>query len=145
MSFWRKISPARAAKDFAHEFQRPNPHRWPIIGVSAAVTVAIFSVIWQEEVRGPPPRPEVTYITSWRADRDDAEIIASNIRNQERKDALAAQRRASEERIREMYKTLGRVSGMDVDRIEREAMAERAAEERAKAQREAEREGAVAP
>ena len=33
--------------------------------------------------------------------------------------------------MREIYKTIGRLSGMDVEKIEREAMAERAAEEEA--------------
>lgn len=134
MSFWRKISPTGAAKDFAHEFVRPNPYRWRIVAVSAVATVSLFSVMWNEGEEGPPPRPVVTYITSWRADRTDAEIIASNIANQKRKDELAAQEAARQERIKELYRTLGRASGMDVDKMEREAAAERAADEaRAKA------------
>lgn len=132
MSFWRKISPTRAAKDFATEFGRPNPYRWYIIGVSLAATFAVFSVMWQEGGRGEPARPEVTYITSWRDGRSDAEIIQGNIANQKQKDELAAAQKASDERVRDMYRTLGRVSGMDVDKIEREAKAQNAAEERAK-------------
>lgn len=128
MSFWRKISPWRAIKDFKQEFLRPTPYRWPIIGVSAAATFAIFSVMWQEGEKGPPFRPQVTYITSWSADRTDAEIIASNIENQKRNDAAAAEEAARQERIREMYKTLGRMSGMDVDKIEADAKAEQARE-----------------
>lgn len=145
MSFWRKISPTRAAKDFAAEFRRPNPYRWYIVGISLAATFTIFSVMWQEEVRGLPPPPEVTYITSWREGRSDAEIIAGNIANQKRKDEFAAEQQASEERVREMYRALGRVSGMDVDRIEREAKAERAAEERARKEAQARLIGTAPP
>ena len=147
MSFWRKVSPTRAIKDFSQEFLRPNPYRWRIMGVSAAATFAVFSVMWHEEEIGDPIRPEVTYITSWRADRSDAEIIASNIENQRRKDALAKQEAERQERIKSIYRTLGKVSGMDTDKIEREAAAERAAEERAEAAARAqrERERQVAP
>lgn len=144
MSFWRKISPIRAIKDFTHEFVRPNPYRWQISAVSAAATFAVFSVMWREEAVAPPPRPEITYITSWRADRTDAEIIASNKANQERKDALAQLEAERQERIRGMYRTLGRMSGMDVDKIEREAAAERAAEKRTEATPLAKRDGPVA-
>lgn len=132
MSFWRKISPTRAAKDFATEFRRPQPYRWYIVAISLAATFSIFSVMWKEEVRGLPPPPEVFYITSWQDGRSDAEIMKSNIANQKRKDALEAEQKASEERVKEMYRALGRVSGMDVDKIEREAKAENAAEDASK-------------
>lgn len=132
MSFWRKISPTRAAKDFATEFRRPQPYRWYIVAISLAATFTIFSVMWQEEARGLPPPPEVFYITSWRDGRSDAEIMKGNIANQKRKDTLEAEQKASEERVKDMYRALGRVSGMDVDKIEREAKAEKAADEKAK-------------
>ena len=138
MRFFSRLNPVGGLRDFAHEFTRPTPYRWPIIAVSAAITVGIFSVMWQEEVKGLPPRPELTYITSWRADRSDAEIIAGNIANQQRKDAEAAAEAQRQADIRDMYKTLGRMSGMDVDRIEREAAADRAAEAKAAATRQAE-------
>jgi hypothetical protein len=87
----------------------------------------------QEEAIGPPKRPTIDYITVWDPHRTDAEIIASNIANQKRKERLAAEQARREEEVREMYKTLGRMSGMDVDAIEAEAKAEQKAEARAKA------------
>ncbi|MCB2050365.1 MAG: hypothetical protein KDE63_02940 [Novosphingobium sp.] len=137
MSFWRKISPTGAARDFVTEFRRPNPYRWRIVLVSLVATVSLFSLMVPEGAEGPPPRPEVTYITTFAADRTDAEIIASNIENQKRKDAIIAERKARDERIRDIYRTLGKVSGMDVEKIEREAAADKAADE---ARREAARE-----
>ena len=107
--------------------------RWRIAGLSAACTIAIFSVIWQEGAKGPPRPPKITYITAWPAHRTDAEIMASNIANQKRKEWLAAEQAKRDEEVRNMYKTLGRMSGMDVDAIEKKAKAEREAEERAKA------------
>jgi hypothetical protein len=141
MSFWRKISPTRAIKDFSQEFLRPNPYRWQIAAVSAAATFAVFSLMWHQEEIGDPIRPHVTYITSWRADRTDAEIIASNIKNQHEKDALAKEEAERQERIKGIYRTLGRMSGMDVDKIEKQA----AAEEKAATETHPKQEGQVAP
>ncbi|OCC22435.1 hypothetical protein MB02_16870 [Croceicoccus estronivorus] len=141
MSFWRKISPSRAVRDFAHEFMRPTPYRWPIIGASALATFTIFSVMWQEEAVGPPPRPEITYITTFAPGRSDKEIAASNLANQKVQDKLAAEQAERDERVKGIYRTLGRISGMDVDKIERDAEAERAAEARAEAQQQAELRG----
>ena len=133
MSFWRKISPSGAVRDFAHEFIRPTPYRWPVIGVSLAATFTLFSVMWQEGGEGPPPRPEITYITTFAPHRTDAEITASNTANQARNDKLAAEQAAREERVKDIYRTLGRASGMDVDKIEKQAAEDRAAEDRAAA------------
>ena len=131
MSYWRNISPSGAIGDFVREFTRPNPYRWPIIGVSLAATFTLFSVMWNEGGEGPPPRPDVTYITTFAPGRTNAEIIASNEANQRRKDEEAAQQAARDERVKNIYRTLGRVSGMDVDKIEREAAAEQEEAKRA--------------
>ena len=73
----------------------------------------------------------MTLITSWPADRSLAEIKASNIVNQARKDRLAAEQAVRDEKVRNIYKTIGRASGMDVAAIERKAAEDRAAEEAA--------------
>lgn len=130
-SFLRKVSPRGAIADFRTVYEQAGENRWRFALAAAAVTFSIFSVMWQEGGRGLPRPPVVTYITSWPADRTDAEIIASNIANQRRKERLAAEQAKREEDVRQMYKTLGRVSGMDVEAMEKKAMADRAAEARA--------------
>ena len=123
--YWRQASVRGAVADFRTVFEQSQPHRWKITIASALATTAIFATMWQEEVRGPPPRPKITYITTFRPDRTDAEIVASNIENQKQNDAIAAAEAARAERIRQMYKTLGRLSGMDVDAIDQRANADR--------------------
>ena len=89
---------------------------------------AVFSIMWNEGEVGPPPRPEVTFITSWTEPRSDAEIAASNLANQKRKDRLAAEQARREEEVRQTYKKLGRATGLDVDAMERKANEERKAQ-----------------
>ncbi len=131
-TFFRHVStPTTAIGDFITVFRQAGKNRWRIAVAAAAVTTGIFSVMFQEEVRGNPRPPNVTYITVWDPHRTMAQIVASNIENQKRKDRLAAEEAEREALRRDMYKTLGRMSGMDVDAIEKKAAAERAAEEAA--------------
>ncbi|MCB2079072.1 MAG: hypothetical protein KDE55_15425 [Novosphingobium sp.] len=131
--YWRQVSPRGAIADFKTVWKQAGSNRWRIAAVSAACTFAVFSVMWQEEARGPPPKPEVDYITVWPSHRTDEEIMASNIAHQKRKEELAAAQAARDEEVREIYKTLGRLSGMDVEAIEAKAKAEREAADAGKA------------
>jgi hypothetical protein len=130
MGYWKNVNPVGAIADFRTVFQQAGRNRWRIAAVAAATTFALFSLMFQEEYRVEPRRPQVTYITTFAPDRTDAEIIASNRANQLRQDALRAEQAKRDEEVREFYKTLGRMTGMDVEAIEREAEAERQAEQR---------------
>ena len=119
MRLMSKINPAAGVADFWHEFTKPNPYRWPILGVSALLTGAILYPLTQERYYVEPPRPKVTYITTFDPNRTEAEIIASNIANQKRQDAIRAQQAEAAERRKEIYRTIGRATGLDVDEMER--------------------------
>ena len=126
-SYWRQVSPRGAIADLRTVYQQAGANRWRFALAAGAMTFGIFYVIAQEEVRGLPRPPEVTYINSWPLDRSDAEITESNRVNQRYQDRLAAEQAQREEDVRQMYKALGGASGMDVDAIEKKAAAERAA------------------
>lgn len=132
MSYWRNINPTGAIADLATVFRQAGSNRWRIGALSALTTVGVFSVMAGESWTAPRALPEITYITVWPSNRTDEEIIASNIENQKRKDALAAEQARREEEVRGIYKTIGRASGMDVDAIERKALADKAAEDAAR-------------
>ena len=124
----RRLNPLAAMGDLGKELARPHPHRFKIMAVAAMVTVGLFSVMWQEGGAGLPRPPQITYIESFAPGRSEAEIVAGNITATKAARAIEAEEAASAERVRQMYKTLGRVSGMDVDKIEAEAKADREAE-----------------
>lgn len=130
--YWRKVNPRGAIADFRAVYQQAGHNRWRFAALSAAATIAMFSVMFQEEHRGLPKPPHVTYISTLAPGRSDAEIIASNKANQIRKERLAAEQAKRDEEVRQMYRTIGRASGMDVDAIERQAQTDRAAEAAAK-------------
>jgi hypothetical protein len=132
MSIFSRFNAASGAKDFWSEFTRPNPHRWPILGVSVLLPAILLYILAGQRVYIEPKPPEVTYITTFAADRTDEEIIASNITNQERKDRLAAEQAERDEKVRGIYRELGRATGIDVDAIDERIAADEAAEAAAK-------------
>lgn len=134
----QRFNPGPGLADFLKEFRRPTPYRWPVLLLSAAATIGLFSVMWQEGAEGPPARPEVFFITTFAPDRTDEEIMASNIANQKIKDRLAAEQARRDAEVKAIYRKLGRMSGMDVDKIEREAAATQSAEQQAEEKQQAE-------
>jgi hypothetical protein len=132
-NFFRRFNPLNALGDLGHELATPYQHRFKFMALALALTFAIFSVMWREGDAGLPLPPKVVYVESLAPDRTEAEIMAGNIAATKAGRAAEAEEAARAERIQEMYKALGRVSGMDVDEIEARAKAEREAEARQRA------------
>ncbi|MDN3646239.1 hypothetical protein QWY75_08500 [Pontixanthobacter aestiaquae] len=134
MSLIQRLNPAGGIADFWQEFRKPTPYRWPILAVSVSMTAGLMFLIIREDVVGPPVPPDVTYITSFAADRTDEEIIATNLIYQAHKEKRDAMIAAREERKKEIYRALARASGMNPREIEKKA-AEQMAREDAEAAR----------
>lgn len=120
MSFWRQISPRGAVADLVHEWKQPTPHRWQILGVSVAATFALLTLFIPESQRRLPEKPEVTWISTFAPGRTEAEIIQSNLANQKKQDEFRAAQAKAEAHRKEIYRTIGRASGFDVDALERQ-------------------------
>lgn len=130
-----RYNPVGGIADFWNEIRRPTPYRWPILLISLFCTGGLLYGIARESVLAPPERPKVSLITTFAEGRTDAEIEASNRANQRRKDRLAAEQAARDEKVKEMYRALGRATGVDVDAMERKIAAEKAAEAAAASQK----------
>ena len=130
-----RISPkydvAGGVGDLWTELKRPQPYRWPILFASCALTGLGLYPFVKERVYPPPPKPDIVYLTTFAPDRTEAEIIASNLENQERKEARQRLEEARIEKRREMYRALGQATGIDTDKMEAEIAAEKAREEAA--------------
>ncbi len=141
MSFWKNVSPTGAARDLK-EVWSENPYRWRVLAVAVAATTGLMIIAIPESQRIEPRKPDITYITSFEPGRTDEQIIASNIANQEKQDAIRADQERRAEFRKDMYRQLGRATGLDVDAMEREIAQEEAAEKRAEeAERAALRDG----
>jgi hypothetical protein len=131
-----RYSPRGGIEDFMSYWRQETPYRWQILALSVALTFTGMVLFIPESQRADPRRPTVTYISTFEPGRTDAQIRASNIANQQRQDELEAERAALAERKKEMYRQLGRATGIDVDAMEEQIERERAAEAAAAARAE---------
>ena len=127
-NFWNNVQPVGAIADLRTVYQQAGRHRWRFMLAALATTGGIFFMMAQESWKMPPARPTVTFINSWTGERSDAEIRASNIANQKRKDLAEAEQKARDEQVKGVYRALGKASGMDVEAIEKQARADEQAE-----------------
>lgn len=126
-----RFNPSGGIKDFWHEIRRPTPYRWPLLGLSLLCTFILLFWVTKERVLVPPEPPKVSFISTFEAGRTEAEIIASNLANQQRKEQREAEQAKREEEVKAAYRALGRATGLDVDAMERKIAADRAAQEAA--------------
>lgn len=127
MSIWKNINPTGAIGDFIAVWRDAGRMRWRFVLLAVGVSGTLFSLVVREEERIEQRPPEINYITSWRADRGEAEILRSNAVNHRRQVLLAAEQAKRDLEVKNIYKAIGRASGMDVDAIDRRAKADQAA------------------
>ncbi len=119
MSFFKDISLRSAGSDLIG-FMRSGQHNVLLFAAACIPTAVIIGMFYMDsQNKGKPPPPTVTYFESWPASRTVDESKAWIAERQKKKDEFR-------QREKEAYKAFGRAVGMDVDRIEREAAAERA-------------------
>ena len=129
--YWKNVNPTGMVADFIEVWKQAGNNRWRIAGVSAACTFAVFYLMALQGGEAPHPPPKVTYISVLPDHRTDAEIEASNRKNQQVREYWDREQEKRDEQVRDIYKTIGRLSGMDVDAITKKADAERAAQDKA--------------
>lgn len=127
-SFWNNVHPVGAVADFRQVWHDAGRNRWLFMIMAAATTIGVFSIMADESWKGPPARPHVTYINSWTDDRPDSVIKREIEENQKLQDKLRAEQAKRDEKVKDIYRTIGKASGMDVAAIEAQARKDDAAE-----------------
>lgn len=129
--YWKDVNPTGMIADFRVVWKQAGRNRWRIALLSAACTFGVFYMMSTQEAEAPHPPPKIIYISTLPPHRSDKEIEAENVANQKRKEIWEAEQAKRNKEVRDIYKTVGRMSGMDVDKITREADAEKAAADKA--------------
>lgn len=127
MSFWQNINPTGAIADFITVYKEAGSNRWYIAIAAAALTFGSFSTMAWESWKKPRALPTITYIRSWPSDRTEAETRAFVEENQRRKEEQAKLLAEQEKIGQDLWMAVGRASGVNVDKIKRQADAEKAA------------------
>lgn len=127
-SYFKHVNPRGAVADFREVFRQAGKNRWRITIAAMAITATLFWALTKDSWRIPPAKPEITYINSFPLDRTPEETRAFIEKNQKLKDKVEAREREIAEESKAIYRKIGEMSGMDVEKIEREAKAAEAAE-----------------
>lgn len=97
--FPRPVSPKSAAGDLWSYLRESRAHRWPLLGLSAALTwVIIWMFVLDANTNTAPKQNKIIYFENWRADRSDIAVIL-----QQKKD-LADRVKALHAKRKEMQK-----------------------------------------
>ncbi|HEX7875349.1 MAG TPA: hypothetical protein VF489_02065 [Sphingobium sp.] len=95
--FPRPVSPKSALSDLWSYFRETRQHKWPLLGLSAAITyVIIWAFIVDANTNTMPTRNKIIYVESWDASRSDAAVIV------QQKIDLAKREAALQKRQRQM-------------------------------------------
>lgn len=73
--FPRPVTPRSALADLKDFLTGERPHKWPLLGLSVALTGVILYGFYLDSRTPPKPR-EIIYVESWMADRKDSTVIA---------------------------------------------------------------------
>ena len=101
-----------------------GPRRWPFALIAALCTFGMIGSLAFENWKKQRALPTITYITSWPANRTEAETRAFIAENERRKEAEQAQQAASDAEGQKLWMAVGRASGIDVDKMKARADAE---------------------
>lgn len=120
--FPRPVSPRSAAADLWSYLAEHRAHKWPLLGLSAAITwVIIWAFIVDANTNTTPRRNKIIYIENWTTNRSDIAIILQQKKELMQREAILRQQQH-------------RMQGFaDAFGVEWRAEAKRNAERRAKA------------
>lgn len=122
MGMWKDASVTGGFKDLI-SFARQNPKAQVLPAILSLIcpAIIIFIFIIDSKINtAAEPKQEIVYVQSWLETRSDEEILEDRWYIQCLKDKQEAKRK-------DAMRKLGRMSGMDVEEIEREAEAKRKA------------------
>lgn len=118
MNFLSQANPKKAYADLRVFLSQERPFKLLFFTMALVPAIGlVVALIIDAHKKSAPPPPEVIYVESWPIDRSMAVILKEREERRIREEAQA-------EQVRENYKSLGRMVGMDVDKIEAEAAAD---------------------
>jgi hypothetical protein len=104
MALPRPAKPATLVADI-RAFLRSEQRHKPLIALLAIIMPVLIVYLFVLDARTNilPTGPQITYLSDWRNDRTDAEIVAQQKIDQKAKDKADAERRAAYQRVAKQF------------------------------------------
>lgn len=101
--FPKPVSPKSALGDFWTYFSQKRAHKWPLLGLAAAITwVIIWAFLLDAKTNTAPRRYKIIYVQSWDANRPDAVIIAKQKADLAKGEMLLAKKQKEMQAVADM-------------------------------------------
>ena len=101
--FPKPVSPKSALGDFWTYFSQKRAHKWPLLGLAAAITwVVIWAFLLDAKTNTAPRRYKIIYVQSWDANRPDAVIIAKQKADLAKGEMLLAKKQKEMQAVADM-------------------------------------------
>ncbi|RVT43765.1 hypothetical protein [Sphingobium algorifonticola] len=101
--FPKPVSPRSALGDFWSYFSEKRAHKWPLLGLAAAITwVIIWAFLLDAKTNTAPRRYKIIYVQSWDANRPDAVIIAKQKADLAKGEMLLAKKQKEMQAVADM-------------------------------------------
>jgi hypothetical protein len=100
----RPVSPRSAASDLWDYLCSARAHKWPLMGVSAAMTyLIVWAFITDANTNTKPKRHQIIYIQNWSADRKDTDRILQQKMELAQREALLAKQQEKMRKVADIF------------------------------------------
>jgi hypothetical protein len=102
--FPRPVSPRSALGDMWSYFRMPRPHKWPLLGLSAAITyVIVWAFVVDANTNTMPTRNQIIYVKNWDPKQTDAAIILQQKMDLARNEVALQQHQKDMQKMADMF------------------------------------------
>lgn len=103
----RPASPKALWTDIREFLGQRRPHQWLAATLALAIPAAIGITFFYDTLDAHRVSPTVIYLESWPADRSTEEIVAKQKADEQRRQALEAERRQQFQRLEDGLQNMG--------------------------------------
>ncbi|MEZ5655314.1 MAG: hypothetical protein R3E04_05425 [Sphingobium sp.] len=102
--FPRPVSPRSAAGDLWSYLTEHRSHKWPLLGVSIALTwIIVWAFLVDANTNTMPRQNKITYFQSWNGDRADSAIILQQMRDLERREEALRKKQKEMQKLADTF------------------------------------------
>ena len=126
MKMFGKVDIGGGLSDFWSYIRQPRPHRWPLMGVAAAIVFVIFYGFSKYLIPVEKPKTDIIYFDNWAESRDEREAREQWVERAKETTRSNALRRAEYQKL---AKLLGvEYDSSEADKVTRETLGDEADE-----------------
>jgi uncharacterized protein with von Willebrand factor type A (vWA) domain len=101
----RPASPRSAFEDLRGYLFERRAHKWPLLGLSAAITwVIIWAFLVDANTNTMPKRNQIFYVQSWKADRSDTAVILQQKLDLAERELLLRKKQKEMQKVADTFK-----------------------------------------